>query len=911
MVSTTYSNNTDYAADNPAPRVPTVPAELASRDQWVGCKYGRRDGKSVKVPCDIETTETINHLDRANWRSFAHVQAAAGAGQVAGKGFVLAADDPFFIVDLDDCRDPETNELTAVAQAILEALNGTYAEVSVSGTGIHIIGIGPLPEGARNRTGNVEVYDKNRFVVITGRRLNDCPVADCSDKLLRWHADTFGPPREAQVQLVRRSPRMSDDEVLERLRRSRQQDEFERLQGGDWSGHASQSEADRRLCKLIGFYTQDYEQIDRLFRPSGLYRDKWEREDYRERTIDSALSALNDTYGSARDMEVSMGDDDTDEVPRGGRLAQGAERSESGRRTQAQMLVETVERRASLFHAPDGIAYADLRVDGHRETWRLRSRPFRDWLVREHYEDHRTTPNAQAVEDALRVLEGKARFDSPEEPVYLRIAEVDGCIYIDLCDDQWRAVEVTAEGWRVIAEPPVRFRRPDSARPLPLPQSGGSIEDLLRFVNVDTDDFKLLTAWLLSTFRGDGAGAKPVLNLQGEQGSAKSTTCRVCVALTAPRIAPIRALPGDERDLVVSAQKSWVLCFDNVSGLPLWASDALARLSTGGGLAPRTLYTDDEEMVFDAKRSIILNGIEDTATRADLLDRAILVRTPTIPEERRREEAGFWQEFEVARPRILGALLDAVSAGLRNLPTTRLDRLPRMADFAKWVTACETGLGWESGTFMRAYTRNRDDAASIAMEHSPIARHMLALVEREQHWEGTAGELLEAISQRATDAERRSRGFPTNARGMGGAARRVAPSLRAEGVECQFDIRAGTSSRQRLIKITRRSDGRVDGSEAENAAYRPTEALATPSDSDGMDDPDGSGPTLSTDIYPPYLAEREGFGGAGGGIDNPPVEPSRPSYTVQPNACPVCAQPPNGFGTPDCVGWHQTATAVA
>src|SRR5262249_5426230 len=159
------------------------------------------------------------------------------------------------------------------------------------------------------------------------------------------------------------------------------------------------------------------------------------------------------------------------------------------------------------------------------------------------------------------------------------------------------------------------------------------------------------------------------------------------------------------------------LALDNLSYLPAWLSDALCRLATGGGFSTRELYTNDEEVIFDAKRPVVVNGIEDFITRADLLERSLLIRHPPIPEEKRRPESEFWVAFDATHPRLLGALLDRVSAGLRALPGVKLDRLPRMADFALFAVACETGAG-EKPMFLDAYAANQSGAHEQALDAS-------------------------------------------------------------------------------------------------------------------------------------------------------------------------------------------------
>ena len=366
------------------------------------------------------------------------------------------------------------------------------------------------------------------------------------------------------------------------------------------------------------------------------------------------------------------------------------ESGDMGRRgpTQADILVELAQT-AELFHVPDGSGFADLNINGHRETWPIRAKGFRRWLARRFFEATEGAPSSEALQSALNVIEARAHFDAPERVVHVRVGGLDGRHYLDLGDKAWRNVEIDATGWRVIDNPPVRFRRASGMQPLPTPVPGGSIEKLRSFLNVKTDaDFVLVVAWILAALRD--LGPYPVLVLSGEQGSAKSTFSAILRALLDPNTAPLRALPREDRDLFIAASNGHVLAFDNVSGLPAWISDTLCRLATGGGFAVRQLYTDQDEVLFDAARPVILNGIEDIVTRPDLADRALFLTLEPISEERRRPEAELWTAFEAERPRILGVLLDAVVGGLKQLPETHLPKLPRMADFALWATACET-----------------------------------------------------------------------------------------------------------------------------------------------------------------------------------------------------------------------------
>jgi hypothetical protein len=301
--------------------------------------------------------------------------------------------------------------------------------------------------------------------------------------------------------------------------------------------------------------------------------------------------------------------------------------------------------------------------------------------------------------------------------------------------------------------------------------------------------------------------------------SAKSTFSTILRALVDPNTAPLRALPREDRDLFIAASNGHVLIFDNVSGLPFWISDTLCRLATGGGFAVRQLYTDQDEILFDACRPMILNGIEDMVARPDLADRAIFLTLEPIPEEQRRPEQELLAEFESKRALILGALLDAVAHGLRQLPSVRLDRLPRMADFARWSTACETAI-WPAGTFWTAYSGNRDEAVADVIEADPVANAVRALMATRTKWTGIASDLLGALTEVVGEAQRKSKSWPNTPSTLSGRLRRAATFLRKAGIEIAFD-RETNHKRSRSICITARPEIGGDLASAPSASSAP------------------------------------------------------------------------------------------
>jgi hypothetical protein len=465
---------------------------------------------------------------------------------------------------------------------------------------------------------------------------------------------------------------------------------------------------------------------------------------------------------------------------RTGGQAAGAAGARRKRIPQRDVLIASTEF-CELWHDANGVGYLSFPVNGHHESWPIRSRNLRMWLANRYYEATGEAPGGQALEDGLRILEARAVNDGPEHEPFLRVGRRDDAIYIDLANKEWSAIEVTAKAWRIVKNPPIKMCRSPSMRPLAEPSGGEMIERLRQFVNTSDDDFMLIVAWLVMAMRE--RGPYPVLVLNGEQGSGKSFVSRLLRSLVDPSLAPARMVPKDDRDLVISASNSWIMCFDNLSSLPGWLSDALCRLSTGSGFATRQLNTDRDESIFEAARPIILNGIPSLTDRADLADRAIAVHLRTIPEEDRRPEDELVAEFENARPWIIGALCDALVVALANFPSVKLDRSPRMADFVKWITAASPGLGWEQGAFLEVYDRNRKGSSESAFEADAVAVTLakMVLAEYPDGLECSASELLTKINNWAPDGLKRQKTWPQTPQGMGNRVARAGPLLRSRG----------------------------------------------------------------------------------------------------------------------------------
>jgi hypothetical protein len=403
------------------------------------------------------------------------------------------------------------------------------------------------------------------------------------------------------------------------------------------------------------------------------------------------------------------------------------------------LLIEIGRERASYF-CNDAV-FADVVVRGHRNTYPVGSKAFAQWLRHQFFLEKQKAPAFSAIKTAVHTLAANAEFgpETPRHTVRLRVADVDGTIYIDLGNEQWQCVEVDADGWRIVDAPPqVRFRRTTSVRPLPVPQRGGSVALLREFTNLTDDDFVLFVAVLLDAFR---SGKHPILNLVGEFGTAKSTLAKLFKQLVDPDETELRSLPSTKRDIFIAVNSARVRAWDNVSRIEPTISDALCQLSDGSGFGKRKLYTDDDEFRVQGSRSIILTGLTNCVTRPDLSSRTILLQLQPIKDAARKSEVEFWARFDAARPLILGALLDALAHGLKQLPNVQLESKSRMADFQLFGHACEEAYA-TAGSFAAALAANATELNEALIEDDPVAKAITAFMTRRTEWSGTTTELL-------------------------------------------------------------------------------------------------------------------------------------------------------------------------
>lgn len=414
-------------------------------------------------------------------------------------------------------------------------------------------------------------------------------------------------------------------------------------------------------------------------------------------------------------------------------------------------LVALARAQCQLHHDADRNAVAVIPMPGRREVWRVYSSGFEDWLRAAYWRAKEMGVPETTMKSALATLAAAGINDGEEISIHVRAARCDDGYLIDLADEQWQAIHVTPQSWRVVNESPVYFTRTPSMRPLPMPVpigvTHGDVGLLWQHTNIPAHSRVMVLAWLLDCLRPDTPF--PVLELVGEQGSAKSTTQSVLRSLVDPNKVMLRGRPKTVEDVFVAAANNWLVSYENLSGLTPEQQDAFCTLATGGGFASRKLYTNGEEHVMETKRPVVLNGIAVVATRPDLIDRVIHVDLPTIPADARRDDADTHAGWERDQPTVFAGLLDLFSAALAILPTVKLTQKQRMADYERLGEAVARALGFAAGEFQQQYAELVRAGIDRALESNAVAQALdKYLADRilPINWQGTAGQLYDLLN---------------------------------------------------------------------------------------------------------------------------------------------------------------------
>lgn len=463
----------------------------------------------------------------------------------------------------------------------------------------------------------------------------------------------------------------------------------------------------------------------------------------------------------------------------------------------------SVEGLGTIREIPQETAIPQLKT----VVYPVSNKHFRSWLSLLMWKKKGKVPGSEALNSALNVLKGKAELEGKEYTLHNRVAPVEDGFYIDMCDDQWRAIKVTAEGWEIIENPPILFRRYTHQKPLTIPlkiteaEAAQKALKFLEYINLNTEEHETQLAVLITIITWFiPLIPHPILVVHGAQGTAKSYFFKIVRRIIDPSSLELLSIPKDARELVQILSHHWCCLFDNISYFSQENSDTICKAVTGGGLSKRELWTDDDDIIYSFKRCIGLNGINIVGSSSDLLDRSLLVELVAIKPENRKTEQEIDEQFFKDLPEILGAFLTILSCAIRLRPSINPKSKFRLADWTIWACAIAEALGKTQQDFMDAYDKKVKLQHEEAINSSTVA---LVLLEYCKHnikvssvknlenkniatWEGTATQLLKELSFKAENLgynikDKKSR-WPKAANALSRSIQRASADLETIGI---------------------------------------------------------------------------------------------------------------------------------
>jgi len=422
---------------------------------------------------------------------------------------------------------------------------------------------------------------------------------------------------------------------------------------------------------------------------------------------------------------------------------------ENSKSTQADKLIEIIKEKEdiTLFHGENDNGFILIK----NEIIALKSKAFKRWLAREFWGKYQKSPNSESLKNAINVLEGLAYFEGNNHELFNRMAWKDDFLWYDLINDAHEFIKISKTGWNTVNENPIIFKRYSHNKNQVNPSTENNDVNLIfKYINItDQNQRNLLLVYLISCFIPDFS--HPMLAIFGPQGSAKSTLSKILRLIIDPSLIEVASMPKNQKELVQVLSHHSFIFFDNISYMSDEASDTLCKAITGSGFIKRELFENDEDIIYQLKKCIGVNGVNLVTTKPDLLDRSILIELERISSSDRKQESELMDEFQKDLPKILGGIFDALSKTLEIKENIKLEDIPRMADFAIWGSAISLALGHDKDDFMNAYNENISTQKETVLNDNQIAIVIDAFMNQRGwiKWSGTSSELLKELKSYA------------------------------------------------------------------------------------------------------------------------------------------------------------------
>jgi hypothetical protein len=759
-----------------------VPAEMTREDSWL-LWHGEWDGHKLKKRPYRVGGGAGSSTDPETWTTFERAAETASArNEVFGPGYVFTAESPLGGMDLDGCVEPETGEIKPWAREIIDSA-ATYAEISPSGTGVKLIGHFRLPPMSGHKkvlneeTGEaIEVYDRGRFFTVTGRVLPGTPgvVRDIQfavEGVLNRYFAKSEPPAEQGAQKPSRKLRdLAVDEekaaieaIADHLPKNGLQD----------------------LALAIARYLLGKTHAPAVKR---IMIAAWDQNGLIKSDGSGLAGIVDRTAARMAAGERSIGGPSIEKrLPEMYKALQAALKPTKGAAqegNQAQRLIryarEAVE---ELFLDQNGSEYA--LVEGAPMPL---DRGCYGWLRRLFWEREEAAATTDLLGTAAGQLRAFAEISGNEHTLHLRAAQHGGAVYLYL--GPGRVLRVDSGGWELDPAPPVMFRPVLNLKDLPDPERGGTLEDLDIFITAkEPRDHRLAKAWLVLALLTDTN--RPILLAHGPQGSTKSSVQRVLKNIIDP--AKPTTLKLREKDFEQNINKAFIPFFDNISNITDHMADELSKAVTGAGNAVRKLYEDDADVIREYRRAMLLNGLVIPTEKADLIDRLLPVALKRVEKKSRETEKRMQGLFDARHPKLLGAVLSALSGAIQNHQEIRGRELPRMADWAEYAIALYEHLGWyDGGTtgyegFWADWAVIEEGQHAVTLEGSAVAQAVVAIMKAQgplvqRSPAKMLGLLHDAAESEGLDPDK-DKEFPKHARWLWRKIVPVIPTLESFGIK--------------------------------------------------------------------------------------------------------------------------------
>jgi hypothetical protein len=546
--------------------------------------------------------------------------------------------------------------------------------------------------------------------------------------------------------------------------------------------------------------------------------------------------------------------------------------------SKVQKSLENKDDIEKLFVDEYANAYAAVMIDDHLEVFDVNSRSFKNWYRMKDYQKHQLLLNDNDLGEICSLLTAKALWENKQEiKLQLRTAAVESDWYYDLTNKSWEFVKITDEYWSIVQNEIIfkRYNNVQKSQVQPLQQYSQDVFDrFMKLVNIKYDDKQLkllLKCYIVSLFIP--GIQKPVLMLHGSQGAAKSTLQEMVKMLVDPCVIKTLSFPRDGNELIQQLNKHYVTFYDNISFIREYISDQLCRAVTGSGSSKRKLYSDDDDVIYNFKRCVGFNGINLAATKADLLDRGLIIFLERIAESKQVKPNVLWEQFEALIPELLGYIFDVLVQVLKweNNYTQVLDKLPRMSEFAEYGEVIARIMGYKENEFIEAYRKNIELQSEQVIDSSIVALAIIDLMDTTNEWTGTSTELLAVLESRVeySKINIKNKYWPKAPNKLSGKIKEIEINLKQEGIEIERE-KSPDKTRQRILTIRKVS------SVSSTVHKDPNQARIDAKISDDTSDDSHELNNISSEANNKNHAQKEPIGRSDGSDDSIHISNIRP-----------------------------------